>query len=133
MSQSVEVGANGAGGIFQTIKAWVNGFEWVPIQLQGIVGLVLLGFGIAFVMGFLFRKYYRLFLGFIIFLVIIGVFLESQQIVIVNWEQLGAALGIDFFHFDFRQTLIAVWAWIKGNVALVGAMLTGFVIGFKLG
>ncbi|OGB97539.1 hypothetical protein A3F06_03330 [candidate division TM6 bacterium RIFCSPHIGHO2_12_FULL_36_22] len=88
--------------------------------------------GVAFFVGFIFKKYSRSIIIGLIAIVVALVFLEAFEIVTIDWVQLRQMTGVH--PQDTISGLISMWVELaRTHIMLVISMILGFFIGYKVG
>ena len=88
--------------------------------------------GIAFVAGFVFRKYSRTIIIGIIAIVAALVCLEAFELVTIDWVQMRQISGVN--PQDTVGGLMSLWMDLaRAHLVLVVSVIIGFFIGFKVG
>ena len=88
--------------------------------------------GIGFFVGFLFKKYFHMFLMFIILLIGAIWVLGEFDLIVVNWSNAQDIANVT--PQDTISTIISNYThWIKQNILIVISGLAGFIIGYKVG
>jgi uncharacterized membrane protein (Fun14 family) len=110
------------------LEAWLTsmGLSYtLPVQAA-------LCFGSGFAIGFLFKKYFKFFIGALVFSLILIKFLEYNTILLIDWEALASFLGFEQ-HVTFNQVVTTIFDWIKHNMIVFVTSIIGFLLGCKLG
>ncbi len=89
-------------------------------------------FGVAFISGFLFKKYFKFLFTVLIIVVVTMKIMEYNQFLTFNWDAMREACGIEM-PLDVNNVMKLCFAWVKQNVLLTIAAAIGFLVGFKLG
>src|SRR3954468_13614792 len=71
-------------------------------------------FGSGFAIGFLFKKYFKFFVGALLFSCVLIKFLEYNTILLVDWGALASFLGFEP-QATFHHIITATFDWIKQN------------------
>ncbi|HJM68904.1 MAG TPA: FUN14 domain-containing protein [Candidatus Babeliales bacterium] len=88
--------------------------------------------GIAFFVGFIFKKYSRSIIIGAFAIVIALVCLEAFEIITIDWVQLRQITGVH--PQDTVSGLVSMWVELaRAHVMLVVSMVVGFFIGYKVG
>ncbi len=90
------------------------------------------GFGICFITGLLFKKYFKFLFSCIAMTVIALKVMEYNNLLKIDWMSLYAFLGFEA-NADIHSMINMLFDWIKINVIVFLACLSGFIIGYKLG
>ncbi len=108
-------------GVVDNFKAMH--INWVEVGMFGAIGLL---------SGFLFKKYFQLFLVCTILGVGLIAGLDHFGMININWQNVQGVVGhtpaqnVDtIFH--------SMLAWVKINASLVASFGVGFITGFKVG
>lgn len=129
------------GELFNSTLASVTKF-WhdldIKTRIQDVAGSssemvdISLAFGIAFGIGFFFKRHFRF-----LFVLLLACFLivkvaEYNAFMTVHWDLVNDALGFGpAFHFNALAGHAV--EWIKQNLMLFVPSVLGFFIGYKLG
>lgn len=118
------------------VKHWWNDFSLQSLS-ERIGGSsaeavqAALFFGIAFVSGFLFRKYATLLVIVFIALVISIKTLEYNELITLHWDNFYTLTGLEA-PVEFNTLMKISFAWVKQNILLTVAASLGFLVGYKL-
>ncbi len=88
-------------------------------------------FGVAFISGFLFKKYAKFLLLTLIFMVVTLKVMEYNNLISFHWDTLQTMTGIEV-PLDFNFVMKTSFAWVKQNILLTVAAALGFLVGYKL-
>jgi len=97
--------------------------NWVEVGMFGAIGLL---------SGFLFKKYFQMFLVCTILGVGLIAGLDYFSMIHINWNTVHGIVG----HAPTQNVdtiFYAIFDWMKANVALVSSFSIGFFAGFKIG
>ena len=129
------------GDVSQSVTEWAEkswtSFDWNNVSSafgdsSGTMVQGLACFGAGVVAGFVLKKYVKFlfFLG--IALLISLKWLEFNEIVSVNWDNLQDFIGVQIGG-DVNQILQDIFRWMTENIVVFLASLFGFLLGNKLG
>jgi len=110
------------------ISQWLESLDLTPVKMIEMGSYL----GVGFFVGFLFKKYFRMFLIFSILLVGALWALAEFDLVIINWSNAQTIAHVT--PQDTINSVISSYAqWIRQNVLIVVSGLIGFVVGHKVG
>lgn len=89
-------------------------------------------FGLSFSVGFLFKKYFKIFFICLTVTFFMIKALEYGAFLTINWQAIKAFFGISGTT-DFNTFLNHCFDWIKEHLLLFIASTVGFLVGYKLG
>jgi uncharacterized membrane protein (Fun14 family) len=89
-------------------------------------------FGLGFAVGFLFKKYFRVFFVSTLIAIALIFFLQCNKILDIDWEALNTFLGFEPTA-DIGVILNSAFEWVKANIVITISSAVGFLIGYKLG
>lgn len=91
-------------------------------------------FVLSFVVGFLFKKYFKfIFVCCIVSVLLIKGF-EYTDYLTINWDAVKASIGLGGEQAtDFNAVMNNVLDWFKNHLLLAIASIIGFLVGYKLG
>lgn len=88
--------------------------------------------GIGFVVGLLFKKYFKYLVALILIVGVSMWFFVYLDIVTIDWDKAKAVLGI-----SHTQTVESIWnvasVWLKEHILTTVATLIGFLLGYSFG
>lgn len=89
-------------------------------------------FGLSFSVGFLFKKYFKIFFICIVFTFFMIKALEYGTFLVIDWNAVKSFFGITAAT-DFNALMNQCFDWIKDHLLLFIASTVGFLVGYKLG
>ncbi len=108
----------------QTLSEKIGGSSAEAIQAA-------IYFGVAFVSGFLFKKYAKFLLILLVVIVASIKILEYNDLITLHWETFHSVTGIAT-PLDYNALMKSSFAWVKQNILLTVAAALGFLVGYKL-
>lgn len=102
--------------------------ELTPTKIIEICSYI----GVGFFVGFLFKRYFKYVLIFIVTYIGLIWVLGESDFVLINWTHIQSLAHVspnDTVGTVFSSTI----CWIRQNMALVFGSLFGFIVGYKLG
>lgn len=97
--------------------------NWLEVGMFGAIGLL---------SGFLFKKYFQLFLVCVILGGGLIAGLDHFGMININWHNVQGMVG-NAPAQNFDTLFHSFLAWMKANMLLVGSFSIGFFAGFKVG
>ena len=88
-------------------------------------------FGIAFVTGFLFKKYAKFLVIVLCLMAVAMTLMEYNNFISVHWDAIRSFFGIEA-PFDMNMLIKNSFAWVKQHILLTVAAALGFLVGYKL-
>jgi uncharacterized membrane protein (Fun14 family) len=90
-------------------------------------------FIVAFVIGFLFKKYFKFALGCVVVISVLFFVLQSKNILTVDWVAFKEFFGVDPTQAEVGNFYNMSYLWIKTNLVAFVSACIGFLLGYKLG
>lgn len=123
--------------VFESMLAYVRSFDTNKLNdiLTDASSEPLLaagGFGICFIIGLLFKKYFKFFFSCLAVSIVAIKVMEYNNLLKIDWPALYTFLGFQA-NTDLHIMINHLFDWIKINVIVFLACLSGFLIGYKLG
>lgn len=103
-------------------------------EVSGAPSMVHVGmwFGSGFILGFLFKKYFKVTVAALILSVLVIKGLEQQNMLFINWALIKQTVGIQP-DMQWQELLQAMWSFAQQNLIVLIAGVGGFLIGHHLG
>ena len=125
-------------GIVDQAKGALSGLNIKSITSGVDAASIAIYFASFFVVGILFKKYFKHILIYTVISAVILKTLEHYTILpdlttLVDWKTLKEFLGLKTGGFDFYQAAGTFLSWIKENLILFLASSLGFIFGYKVG
>lgn len=89
-------------------------------------------FGLAFAIGFLFKKYFRFLIVCILFSLVMVKAMEYGKFITIDWQTIKTFFGVTG-QTDPNGIINHYFDWIKDHLLLFVAATVGFLVGYKLG
>lgn len=112
-----------------TVESWL---QRIGLSLFDAVNVALC-FGIMFAAGFLLKRYFQFILGCTVVIGVLAFFLQSNNIISIDWKAFHLFLGFDPITSDFKAFFEISIDWVKTNIVVAIAAIAGFLIGYKVG
>lgn len=90
-------------------------------------------FGGAFVIGFCFKRYFKILFGCIFFTTMLYLVLHYNNLISIDWSSIKELLGMSMEQEGLRNIFGVVWGWMKSNLFLSIATGLGFFLGYTIG
>lgn len=90
-------------------------------------------FGGAFVVGFCFKRYFKLLFAAIFVSVVAYLVLHYNNLIQVDWLSIKEWLGVPLQNSGIGAIWQVAWAWIQQHLFVSITGLLGFLFGYKLG
>lgn len=110
------------------MNAIIQEIKTKDINWTEVGGLVVAGV----IAGFIFKRYFKTFMMFIIGGALLIGLLDHFKISLIDWDYLQALLGVHPSQEAFQDLFQASFAWAKVNIKIVSSFGAGFFVGLKL-
>lgn len=90
-------------------------------------------FGLAFLGGFFFKKYFKMLLGGFIIATLVYLVLHYNQVIVVDWNTIAAWFGLENVACDINSLISWALNEMRAHLFAVSLTTIGFLLGYKWG